>query len=151
MEKLNKWKKVTSAAYDPAFEYNRVLFAVVCTIIRFGLYFLCIFGPAHGSPQRGRGGLNFSEQAPNRPMTDTTSYDSFLSSSSQNPTTHYNKILSFEFRNKAIIMPCFLHRTFHKHLCPYSSKPNITFITSNKFFPILHCPMLLPLSTLQSW
>lgn len=38
------WKKVTSVAYELAYESCKVAYVFECTVIRFGWYFSCIFG-----------------------------------------------------------------------------------------------------------
>lgn len=48
---LNRWERVASAAYEPAYECNRVLYAGICTIVGFGLYFLCIWPGICAAPE----------------------------------------------------------------------------------------------------
>lgn len=56
---LPGWKKVTTAAYDPAYDSNREPYASATTSIRFSHYFYVFLacsawfvGSAHGSPER---------------------------------------------------------------------------------------------------
>lgn len=68
------WKRVTSAAYSPAYnpgyESTRVAYARLGIPIRSGKYFSCIFGPRHRLPQR-RGEGKHSQPASTRPAANT--------------------------------------------------------------------------------